>query len=104
MHLLRLSIHATPGARRTEAAGAHGQALRVRLAAPPVDGKANAELIAWAAAALGVPRSQVELLHGASGRQKVLGVRFDDAAALAAAQAQIAQWLAGGADGQSGGY
>ncbi|HNR84892.1 DUF167 domain-containing protein [Ottowia sp.] len=104
MHLLKLPIHATPGARRTEAAGAHGQALRVRLAAPPVDGKANAALIAWAAAALGVPRSQVELLHGASGRQKVLGVRFDDAAALAAAQAQIAQWLAGGADGQSGGY
>lgn len=99
MHLLKLPIHATPGARRTEAAGAHGQALRVRLAAPPVDGKANAALIAWAAAALGVPRSQVELLHGASGRQKVLGVRFDDAAALAAAQAQVAQWLAGGADG-----
>ncbi len=104
MHLLKLPIHATPGARRTEAAGAHGQALRVRLAAPPVDGKANAALIAWAAAALGVPRSQVELLHGASARQKVLGVRFDDAAALAAAQAQIALWLAGGADGQSGGY
>lgn len=104
MHLLKLPIHATPGARRTEAAGAHGQALRVRLAAPPVDGKANAALIAWAAAALGVPRAQVELLHGASGRQKVLGVRFDDAAALAAAQAQVAQWLAGGADGQSGGY
>ena len=104
MHLLKLPIHATPGARRTEAAGAHGQALRVRLAAPPVDGKANAALIAWAAAALGVPRSQVELLHGASARQKVLGVRFDDAAALAAAQAQIAQWLAEGADGQSGGY
>ncbi len=99
MHLLKLPIHATPGARRTEAAGAHGQALRVRLAAPPADGKANAALIAWAAAALGVPRSQVELLHGASGRQKVLGVRFDDAAALAAAQAQVAQWLAGGADG-----
>ncbi|HMT17849.1 MAG TPA: DUF167 domain-containing protein [Ottowia sp.] len=98
MHLLRLSIHATPGARRTEAAGAHGQALRVRLAAPPVDGKANAALIAWAAAALGVPRAQVELLHGASGRQKVLELRFDDAAALAAAQARVACWMAGGAD------
>ena len=95
MHLLRLSIHATPGARRTEAAGAHGQALRVRLAAPPVDGKANAALIAWAAAALGVPRAQVELLHGASGRQKVLELRFDDAAALAAAQARVACWMAG---------
>jgi uncharacterized protein (TIGR00251 family) len=98
VHLLRLSIHATPGARRTEAAGAHGQALRVRLAAPPVDGKANAALIAWAAAALGVPRAQVELLHGASGRQKVLELRFDDAAALAAAQARVACWMAGGAD------
>ena len=98
MHLLRLSIHATPGARRTEAAGAHGQALRVRLAAPPVDGKANAALFAWAAAALGVPRAQVELLHGASGRQKVLELRFDDAAALAAAQARVACWMAGGAD------
>ena len=98
MHLLRLSIHATPGARRTEAAGAHGQALRVRLAAPPVDGKANAALVAWAAAALGVPRAQVELLHGASGRQKVLELRFDDAAALAAAQARVACWMAGGAD------
>lgn len=98
MHLLKLPIHATPGARRTEAAGAHGQALRVRLAAPPVDGKANAALIAWAAAALGVPRAQVELLHGASGRQKVLELRFDDAAALAAAQARVACWMAGGAD------
>jgi len=98
VHLLRLSIHATPGARRTEAAGAHGQALRVRLAAPPVDGKANAALIAWAAAALGVPRAQVKLLHGASGRQKVLELRFDDAAALAAAQAQVARWMAGDAD------
>ena len=99
-----LAVHVQPGAKKSGVVGEHGDALKIRLAAPPVDGKANAALIAWAAAALGVPRSQVELLHGASGRQKVLGVRFDDAAALAAAQAQIAQWLAGGADGQSGGY
>ena len=38
--LFKLPIHATPGARRTEAAGAHGAALRVRLAAPPIDDKA----------------------------------------------------------------
>lgn len=94
-HLLKLSIHATPGARRTEAAGAHGDALRVRLGAPPADGKANAALIDWAAAAFGVPKSRVQLLHGAGGRQKVLGVRLDSAAALAAAQAQVARWKAG---------
>lgn len=92
--LLKLPVHATPGAKRTEAAGAHGTALRVRLAAPPVDGKANAALIAWAAAAFGVPKSQVELLHGAAGRQKVLAIELPDEAALAAAQQQLAQWMA----------
>ena len=91
---LRLAIHATPGASRTEVAGAHGAALRVRLAAPPVDGKANAALIAWVAQAFGVPKAQVRLLHGAAGRHKTLGVRFGDAGALAAAQALAAGWLA----------
>lgn len=95
-HLLKLAIHATPGAKRTEAAGAHGAALRVRLGAPPVDGKANAALIDWAAQAFGVPKARVELLHGAAGRQKVLAVAFDSAAELAAAQAQVADWMAGG--------
>lgn len=94
-HLLKLPIHATPGAKRTEAAGAHGDALRVRLGAPPVDGKANAALIAWVAEAFNVPKGQVELLHGAGGRQKLLGVRLDSAADLAAAQAQVARWMAG---------
>ena len=93
MHVLKLSIHATPGAKRTEAAGAYGDALRVRLAAPPVDGKANAALIAWAAEAFGVPRARVELLHGAAGRGKVLGITLESAAALRQAQAQVARWM-----------
>jgi len=96
MHQLKLPIHATPGARRTGAAGAYGQALRVRLAAPPADGKANAALIEWAARAFGVTKMDVQLLHGASGRQKVLGIRFDGPAALAAAQALVACWMAAG--------
>ncbi|MDR0458411.1 MAG: DUF167 domain-containing protein [Burkholderiaceae bacterium] len=92
-HTLKLSIHATPGARHTEAVGARGAALRVRLAAPPVDGKANAALLAWAARAFGVPQRQVELLHGASGRQKTLAIHLPDAAALQAAQALVACWM-----------
>ncbi|MFT4195568.1 DUF167 domain-containing protein [Ottowia sp.] len=96
MHVLKLPVHATPGAKRTEAAGAYAGALRVRLGAPPVDGKANAALIDWAARVFGVPKARVELLHGAGGRQKTLGVRFDDAAALAAAQALVADWMAAG--------
>ena len=94
MHTLKLAIHATPGAKRTEAAGAHGDALRVRLGAPPVDGKANAALLAWAAEVFGVPKVRVELLHGAAGRQKVLAIGFDSPAELAAAQAQVAAWMA----------
>ncbi|WP_423454028.1 DUF167 domain-containing protein [Ottowia sp. VDI28] len=93
-HLLKLSIHATPGAKRTEAAGAYSGALRVRLGAPPVDGKANAALIEWAAKAFGIPKARVELLHGAAGRQKVLSIAFDSSAELAAAQAQVARWMA----------
>lgn len=97
-HLLKLAIHATPGASRTEAAGAHGAALRVRLAAPPVDGKANQALLVWAAQAFGLAKSRVELMHGAAGRQKVLGVRFDSQAELQAAQALVARWRASGGD------
>ena len=94
--LLKLSIHATFGARCTEAAGAHGSALRVRLAAPPVDGKANAALIAWAARAFGVPKASVQLLHGVAGRQKTLAIALPDENALQAAQAQVAAWMAQG--------
>ncbi|MDR0480149.1 MAG: DUF167 domain-containing protein [Burkholderiaceae bacterium] len=92
-YTLKLSIHATPGAQRTEAAGAHGAALRVRLAAPPVDGKANAALVAWAAQAFGVARQQVQLLHGAAGRQKVLAIELPNQAALQVAQTQVARWM-----------
>lgn len=91
---LKLAIHATPGAKRTEVAGAYGAALRVRLAAPPVDGKANAALLAWAAGAFGLPRGAVELLGGAAARQKLLGLHFAGEAELSAARAQVARWMA----------
>lgn len=93
--MLKLAIHATPGARHTEVAGAHGDALRVRLAAPPVDGKANAALIAWAAQAFGVPRHAVQLLAGASARQKLLGLCFDGETEVSAARDQVARWMSG---------
>ena len=74
-HLLKLAIHATPGAKRTEAAGAHGDALRVRLGAPPVDGKANAELIALVAQHFGCRKADVTIKAGAGGRMKLVTVR-----------------------------
>jgi uncharacterized protein (TIGR00251 family) len=71
---LVLALHVQPGASRTEVAGLHGDALRIRLAAPPVDGKANAELLRFLANAFAVPRRQVSLLRGETSRQKVVRV------------------------------
>jgi len=72
---LLLSLHVQPGASRTEVTGLHGDALRIRLAAPPVDGKANAELARFLADAFGVPQRQVTLVPGEASRRKV--VRID---------------------------
>jgi uncharacterized protein len=71
-----LSLHVQPGAKKTEIAGQHGEALKIRLAAPPVDGKANECLIAFLAGRLGLPKSRLELVSGASSRAK--RVRADD--------------------------
>ena len=65
-----LSLHIQPGAKQTAVAGLHGDALKIRLAAPPVDGKANAALIAFLAKALGVSKSSVVLVSGDTSRAK----------------------------------
>lgn len=70
-----LVLHVQPGAKRTEVAGVHGAALKIRLAAPPVDGKANAELLRFLAEAFGVPLRNVTLQRGETSRAKV--VRID---------------------------
>jgi uncharacterized protein (TIGR00251 family) len=69
-----LTLHVQPGAKRTEIAGTHGDALKVRLAAPPVDGKANAELLRYLAGAFGVPLRHATLVRGETSRQKVVRI------------------------------
>ena len=75
---LVLLLHVQPGAKRTEIAGLRGEAadarVRVRLAAPPVDGKANAELLRFLAAAFGVPLRAVTLARGETSRQKTVRI------------------------------
>ncbi|HIQ52456.1 MAG TPA: YggU family protein [Pseudomonas pachastrellae] len=70
-HLL-LDCHLQPGAKRAEFAGQHGERLKIRISAPPVDGKANDALIRFLADAFAVSRQQVSLLSGQSSRQKRL--------------------------------
>lgn len=67
-----LTLHIQPGAKKTEVVGLHGDALKIRLAAPPVDGKANAALMDFLADRLGIPRSAVHLKSGQTSRRKVI--------------------------------
>lgn len=77
-----LLVTAAPRASRTEVAGVAAGRLRIRVAAPPVEGAANDELVRFLAGALGVPKSAVAVTAGAAGRRKTVVVR--GASALAA--------------------
>ena len=80
---ITLTLHIQPGAKKTEFAGLHGDALKIRLAAPPVDGKANAALIKFVADELRLPKSAVNLKSGQTSRRKVLEVVGATAEAVA---------------------
>jgi len=71
---ITLTLHIQPGAKKTEVAGLYGDALKIRLAAPPVDGKANAALIGFVAERLQLAKSAVSLKSGQTSRRKVLEV------------------------------
>ncbi|GAA6132502.1 DUF167 family protein [Halopseudomonas sabulinigri] len=71
---LLLDLHLQPGASRIGFAGLHGERLKVRISAPPVDGKANSLLLAFLADAFAVSKQQVSLLSGQSSRQKRIAI------------------------------
>jgi uncharacterized protein (TIGR00251 family) len=67
---LVLAIHVQPGSTRDTLAGRHGDRLKIRITAPPVDGRANDHLIRVLAGIFDVPRNRVELLTGHGSRSK----------------------------------
>lgn len=71
-HNFVLTLHVQPGAKRTEAIGLHGDALKIKLAAAPMEGKANAALLKYLAECFEVPRSHVVLKHGEKSRRKIV--------------------------------
>jgi uncharacterized protein (TIGR00251 family) len=77
-----LRIRVQPRAKRDEVVGERDGAIVIRLKAPPVDGKANAALTAFIAKAAGVPRSRVEIVKGATAREKTVRVEGVAEAAL----------------------
>ena len=78
---LLLRVHAQPRAAKSEIAGLMGEALKIRLAAPPVDGKANRALTAFLAETLNLPKSAVTLKSGETGREKFFVIKGADEAA-----------------------
>jgi len=69
-----VALHIVPRARTTAIAGAHGDAVKIRVAAPPADGAANSELVKFLATQLNVPVARVTIVGGAGGRRKTVAV------------------------------
>lgn len=72
--VITLTLHVQPGAKRTGIAGLHGDALKIRLAAPPIEGRANEALLKFIASIFAVPLRNVELQQGGQSRHKVVAV------------------------------
>jgi uncharacterized protein (TIGR00251 family) len=71
---VRIRIHAQPGAKRSEVIGLHGDSLKVKIHAPPVEGKANSELLGFLAGTLECKRNQLAIVAGETSREKVIEV------------------------------
>ncbi|WP_426164852.1 DUF167 domain-containing protein [Pseudoduganella sp. R-34] len=82
---VRLAVQIQANAKKTEVIGVLDDALKIKLAAQPIEGKANEALVKWLAGALGVSRSAVTLTHGQTNKKKLLevsGVTLEDVARL----------------------
>jgi uncharacterized protein (TIGR00251 family) len=71
---VRFAVHVQPRASRTEIAGMHGEAVKIRLHAPPVDGEANDSLVKFLSELFAVSRRDVRILSGAQSRAKVVEI------------------------------
>ena len=70
-----LSVHVQPGAKTTQWSGLYGEAIKIRLSAPPVDGKANDALCRFLANELVYPYRDIEVIRGHTSRQKTICFR-----------------------------
>lgn len=86
---ITLTIHVQPGAKTTEIVGLYNDALKIRLSAPPVDGKANQALIDYLAGCFKVPKRDVTLESGQSSRRKRLRIQ-----GVSALPENFLQWVA----------
>ncbi|MGZ3184227.1 MAG: DUF167 domain-containing protein [Telluria sp.] len=93
---VRIAVQVQPGAKKTEAVGLHGDALKLKLQAPPIEGRANEALVRYLADTLGVPRSAVEITHGHTNRRKLVEVEAEGLSPEAVAALLLGHPRAGG--------
>lgn len=74
---VRIALQVQPGAKKTEVVGLHADALKLKLQAPPIEGRANEALVRYLADVLDVPKSAVTLTHGQTSRKKLFEVKGD---------------------------
>jgi uncharacterized protein (TIGR00251 family) len=86
MRSCRLAVKVVPGASRDEICGWLGEALKVKLSAPPVDGRANQALVEFPAETLGLPKRAITLVRGETARQKLARI---DGLALAEVKGRL---------------
>ena len=72
---VEIRVHIQPRASKTEIVGLYGEALKIRIAAPPVDGKANTELSRFLARQLGVSQQSIQMISGVSSRRKRIFIK-----------------------------
>jgi len=72
--VVTLNLHVQPGAKSSSIAGLHGDALKIRLAAPPIEGRANQALMKFLAEIFAVPLRNIKLLRGQQSRHKIVQI------------------------------
>ena len=77
----KIKIHAVVNAPKSQCAGEYGDALKIKVAAPAIDGKANEELVRFIAKKIGLPRCGVRIVSGQTSRDKIVEVDAEDARA-----------------------
>ncbi|WP_456431954.1 DUF167 domain-containing protein [Thermosulfuriphilus sp.] len=87
-----IKVHVQPRAKKTELAGRHGQAIKVRLAAPPVEGKANKALLSFMAQRLSLPLTALTIISGHKGRDKRILIQGVNPEEIKMALVRLNKW------------
>lgn len=94
MKRLTLKVYVQPGAKKSEIVGMHGDAVKIRINSPPVEGKANEMLVAFLSKVLGVRKSAIQVERGDKSRTKLVAISCNDEVEHTALQHRVSQLLA----------